>query len=479
MRAGARARRRSRVAPAEDRGLVVVIDVLSLMSAAENPPSARTPAIATKIASIATTPKSAGVRSRCGDQGRGELQALARQCIARAPQCRDHRLPLHPPARDTKRPFARATASTGRYTDAAGRFSRAGPVAPCARPGGLQRVPRPSSDRTPVCHWQERRQPESPSARPLDGIIDDYASQGELWHGIPLVHADDALKRGRVANCSTSIRPLDALERLRAAGFRTIASLAGIVQNRRGRCPFHVRRSPAARNAGPRRCLAIPPRRARGRGIEKTLLDVLRFRLTADPGYMRDHRVRIEQQYFEDFMAYGGGFSSMRGIRRRHCRGHSPRGIRITARSCCSNLPTATWRRHAVGSPRFATSRFIPSDSPMRRVDCASTRAVVRRPRSAIPGKAKSRSKPWTRPSPKPVTFIKMDLEGWELRALEGSKRHVREDHPKLAIAAYHDAADLRRIRAFVSSLRARLRGLPAPLHPGLVGNRAFFRPLR
>lgn len=41
------------------------------------------------------------------------------------------------------------------------------------------------------------------------------------------------------------------------------------------------------------------------------------------------------------------------------------------------------------------------------------------------------------------VTFIKMDLEGWELKALEGAADHIKSTHPKLAIAVYHDAADI------------------------------------
>ena len=34
-----------------------------------------------------------------------------------------------------------------------------------------------------------------------------------------------------------------------------------------------------------------------------------------------------------------------------------------------------------------------------------------------------------------------MDLEGWELKALAGAQRHIRENHPCLAIAVYHHPA--------------------------------------
>ncbi|MBP7509952.1 MAG: FkbM family methyltransferase [Smithella sp.] len=52
------------------------------------------------------------------------------------------------------------------------------------------------------------------------------------------------------------------------------------------------------------------------------------------------------------------------------------------------------------------------------------------------------------------VTFIKMDLEGWELKAMQGAKKHIIEDKPKLAIAVYHNASDFWQVFEYVTSLR-------------------------
>lgn len=51
------------------------------------------------------------------------------------------------------------------------------------------------------------------------------------------------------------------------------------------------------------------------------------------------------------------------------------------------------------------------------------------------------------------ITFIKMDIEGSEYNALLGAKRHIRNDHPKLAVAAYHNNQDLWRLAKIIKDL--------------------------
>ena len=46
-----------------------------------------------------------------------------------------------------------------------------------------------------------------------------------------------------------------------------------------------------------------------------------------------------------------------------------------------------------------------------------------------------------------------MDLEGWELKALQGSERHIANDQPILAISVYHSIDDFWRIPQYIMSV--------------------------
>ena len=56
------------------------------------------------------------------------------------------------------------------------------------------------------------------------------------------------------------------------------------------------------------------------------------------------------------------------------------------------------------------------------------------------------------------VTFIKMDIEGAEIKALQGGYRTIMRDKPKLAISIYHRPEDIYEIPAFICRLNPAYR---------------------
>lgn len=54
----------------------------------------------------------------------------------------------------------------------------------------------------------------------------------------------------------------------------------------------------------------------------------------------------------------------------------------------------------------------------------------------------------------KKISFMKMDIEGHECAALEGARQHIVNDHPSLAICAYHLVDDFWKIPELVLSFR-------------------------
>ncbi len=53
-----------------------------------------------------------------------------------------------------------------------------------------------------------------------------------------------------------------------------------------------------------------------------------------------------------------------------------------------------------------------------------------------------------------PATFMKMDIEGEEISAIEGAIKTITNNHPILAISVYHHSSDLRTIPRLISKIR-------------------------
>ena len=53
------------------------------------------------------------------------------------------------------------------------------------------------------------------------------------------------------------------------------------------------------------------------------------------------------------------------------------------------------------------------------------------------------------------ATFIKIDIEGAELNAIEGMTNTIQKHHPKIAISVYHKVGDFWRIPDLILNIRS------------------------
>lgn len=288
----------------------------------------------------------------------------------------------------------------------------------------------------------------------LDGILDDFAEPGSVWHGLPAVSTEQLPAGAVVINCSTSISPVAVEQRIRSVGHVSVVSIHELIHAAGGAIdqPQFVQdqrrdwQSFEAEWADIFDSLEDAQSR-------QTLLDLVRYRLTANVEIMRDYVVRVKDQYFEPFLDLrsdvfvdAGGFDG--DTTEEFCRRRPDyRRVHLFEPSQ-QNMGAAKVRlagyrdivfhtqglSDAVGSMTFdagAGSASSVTSGMGEEVQMTTLDLIVT----------------------EPVTFIKMDLEGWELTALAGCERHIRADRPKLAIAVYHRASDFRTVWRYARSI--------------------------
>lgn len=288
----------------------------------------------------------------------------------------------------------------------------------------------------------------------LDGLIDDFAPAGSTWNGLPVTPAAQVPAGAAVVNCSTSISPVAVERRLRAAGIADVLSIADVIHAAPGQLdwPWFVRQQREDWRVAQEQWADIFLTLEDGES-RQTLLDVLRYRLTADLRHMRAYEVRIEDQYFEDFLGLraevfvdAGGYDG--DTTEEFCR-RCPDYRRV-------HLFEPSPRNLAAAKVRLAGCRDIAfwADGLSDCRGSATFDAEAGSASSVSSGEGETvRMTTLDEAVAEPVSFIKMDLEGWEMKALAGCERHIREDRPKLAIAVYHRAADFRDVHRYVRSI--------------------------
>lgn len=291
----------------------------------------------------------------------------------------------------------------------------------------------------------------------VDGVIDDYVKDISHWRGVPVCSLTSVPPEAIIVNCSTSISPVAVIDKLHSAGLKCVLNYGDIIRygNERFPLPWFVKQQRDDWKKNNSLWTQLYDR-LEDEQSKQTLLDVCRFRLTANPEYMRNYSVRLKDQYLEDFMKYSqevfvdaGGFDG--DTTEAFCQRYpdyrsvylfepSPKNI------AAAKERLAEWKQInfiQLGLSNQSGRLSFNSDSGSASAvssDGSETIEVVTLDEAVC----------------EPVSFIKMDLEGWELKALAGSANHIIRDKPKLAISVYHAASDFHRIPEYILSLNER-----------------------
>lgn len=293
---------------------------------------------------------------------------------------------------------------------------------------------------------------------PLNGILDDSCLIGETWEGIKVQKPDTLPYDAIIVNCSTSIAPISADKRIRLLHpDKPIIKYWEIANARPSSfpLPFFVQEMAADYENNRLKWDKVKALLADKASL-KVFDDITKFRLSGDYSFMADYSVRLADQYFESFFDLKkseifvdcGGFDG--DTTEQFCKRCPEYGKVWFFEPSPANMAKAKSRLAGCHNIHFVEEGVSDQGGELNfNPDAGSASSVstigdIRIPVTTIDAKISS-----------PVSFIKMDLEGWEMNALAGAKQCILNNHPKLAIAVYHNAADFWNIPELVLSMRS------------------------
>lgn len=290
----------------------------------------------------------------------------------------------------------------------------------------------------------------------VSGVIDDFSQVEERWNDLPVIETGNVPKDAIIINCVTSISPVQVTKNLKAAGLNNVVEVAELISEDGKILPLpwfvSQQRAESTQYASWWRDLYGT---LSDDISKKVLLDVLRFRLTANPEYMVDYQVRLKDQYIEEFMKYenevfvdAGGYD---GDTTEEFINRYPNYKKVY-------LFEPSYKNLVAAKQRLSGRR----DIDFRAVGLSDANGTLHFNAGAGSASAVTTDKAGDSISVvtldeelrnEPITFIKMDLEGWEMNALRGAAQTIKINKPKLAIAVYHAAKDFREIPQYLLSL--------------------------
>lgn len=277
-------------------------------------------------------------------------------------------------------------------------------------------------------------------------IIDDFVSLPLTWQDKPVIRLSEVPLDAIVINGVTNSRPRFAQEKLLTAGFNNSFYLADFCHVMSNTVPMlkFVTDSISDLTLHKEKWLKLY-NALEDKESKQILIDVFKYRLTGDPRLLSNYDFRPEQQYFEDFLPVknevfvdGGGFqgeTSIEFIKRypdyKAILFFEPDPENIaTAKENLSSYSNVEFFQVGL-SDKSETLCFSAGDGSSAAITTDSEVDGLKINVEPLDNLASNAS------------FIKLDLEGWELNALIGAEQQILNNKPKLALGLYHSPEDM------------------------------------
>lgn len=289
----------------------------------------------------------------------------------------------------------------------------------------------------------------------IDGYIDQYTEK-IAYKGKPIVKLEDIAKDSLVVSTVTNSRPKTALKKIADSGVQHFIDYFSFAEASNGLIPQLPCISEMRRDH--------ERHKDEYRWVRELMMDsesfktfdsVMEFRLNATIRSMNEFDFRVNEQYFESFFEFnsnevfidGGGYDGFTTIEFvKRCPQYEkihffePSASNLEkARKNLSHISGVVFHEFGLYDQNAILCFDADDGSACRISDSGSDKIHVNALDDVVHDE---------------VTFIKLDLEGAELAALGGMKKHIITNHPKLAVAVYHQARDFREIPKYVLGLR-------------------------
>ncbi len=281
----------------------------------------------------------------------------------------------------------------------------------------------------------------------IDGFVDDFTSD-TAFLGKPVIKTEDLPENAMVVSVVAVAKPITARNKLAKTGVRQIDYFLFRKYSGMNVIPvmgwwddfkndFEVNREKYDGIYG-----LLQEERSKSEWE-----NIINFRLSDNIQFLESFSYRPDEQYFEDFLGLqekgetfidvGGfdGYTSLEFIKR--CPGYDavhifepdPDNMALIKANLAGK--ERVFFHQAGASNQSSTLRFETMGSSSKISNEGNVKIKVEKLDEVLDA---------------PFSFLKMDIEGEELSAIQGAERLIRHHHPRLAICVYHRFDDLWKI---------------------------------